>query len=229
MAGKGGAWKVAYADFATAMMAFFLVMWITSQGKPIKQAVSNYFEDPYGVRKGATSTTPKGPHESTIEGHREVGRGPAKGLAMAEGDSQSRSTAKGVDARLPPKLLIKHDFTTSNSQMVGIDFIPRKLDLGESARPRLDEFTHQAGGKPQKIQILAFPSVGGQPATPEDRQLGFQRARKILADLVSHGIEPQRIQICLMEENVVLETALPGAAATRDSVLVTLTDVVLHD
>ena len=32
MAGSGGAWKVAYADFVTAMMAFFLVMWITSQG-----------------------------------------------------------------------------------------------------------------------------------------------------------------------------------------------------
>ena len=31
MAGGGGAWKVAYADFVTAMMAFFLVMWLTSQ------------------------------------------------------------------------------------------------------------------------------------------------------------------------------------------------------
>ena len=39
MAGKGGAWKVAYADFATAMMAFFLVMWITTQSKPVKEAV----------------------------------------------------------------------------------------------------------------------------------------------------------------------------------------------
>ena len=38
MAGKGGgAWKVAYADFVTAMMAFFLVMWIVGQDKPVKQ------------------------------------------------------------------------------------------------------------------------------------------------------------------------------------------------
>ena len=37
-AGGGGAWKVAYADFVTAMMAFFLVMWITSQSDDVKKA-----------------------------------------------------------------------------------------------------------------------------------------------------------------------------------------------
>ena len=48
MAGGGGAWKVAYADFVTAMMAFFLVMWITSQGQDVKQAIAGYFQDPVG-------------------------------------------------------------------------------------------------------------------------------------------------------------------------------------
>ncbi len=42
----GGAWKVAYADFVTAMMAFFLVMWLTSQSKEVKAAVAGYFRDP---------------------------------------------------------------------------------------------------------------------------------------------------------------------------------------
>jgi len=52
MAGKGGgAWKVAYADFVTAMMAFFLVMWITAQDQQVKQAVSYYFVDPMGSSK----------------------------------------------------------------------------------------------------------------------------------------------------------------------------------
>jgi len=46
--GGGGAWKVAYADFVTAMMAFFLVMWIVSQDKKVKNAVSHYFVDPMG-------------------------------------------------------------------------------------------------------------------------------------------------------------------------------------
>ena len=42
----GGAWKVAYADFVTAMMAFFLVMWLVTQSKEVKQAVGGYFRDP---------------------------------------------------------------------------------------------------------------------------------------------------------------------------------------
>jgi chemotaxis protein MotB len=44
--GHGGAWKVAYADFVTAMMAFFLVMWLVGQSPAVKSAVSAYFKDP---------------------------------------------------------------------------------------------------------------------------------------------------------------------------------------
>ena len=42
----GGAWKVAYADFVTAMMAFFIVMWILGQSEDTKKAVAGYFKDP---------------------------------------------------------------------------------------------------------------------------------------------------------------------------------------
>lgn len=44
----GGAWKVAYADFVTAMMAFFLVMWIVGLSQNIKEAIAGYFKDPAG-------------------------------------------------------------------------------------------------------------------------------------------------------------------------------------
>jgi chemotaxis protein MotB len=42
----GGAWKVAYADFVTAMMAFFLVMWIMGLSESTKKDIASYFEDP---------------------------------------------------------------------------------------------------------------------------------------------------------------------------------------
>jgi chemotaxis protein MotB len=48
----GGAWKVAYADFVTAMMAFFLVMWIVGLNQAVKQSVAAYFKDPIGFMKG---------------------------------------------------------------------------------------------------------------------------------------------------------------------------------
>lgn len=45
----GGAWKVAYADFVTAMMALFIVLWLTAQSDPVKKAVAGYFNDPRGT------------------------------------------------------------------------------------------------------------------------------------------------------------------------------------
>jgi chemotaxis protein MotB len=42
----GGAWKVAYADFVTAMMALFIVLWIIGQSKQVKEYIANYFRDP---------------------------------------------------------------------------------------------------------------------------------------------------------------------------------------
>lgn len=44
----GGAWKVAYADFVTAMMALFIVLWILGQSQEVKEAVAGYFKDPVG-------------------------------------------------------------------------------------------------------------------------------------------------------------------------------------
>ena len=51
----GGAWKVAFADFATAMMAFFLVLWLTATASPEqKRAVEGYFKDPVGFTEGGS-------------------------------------------------------------------------------------------------------------------------------------------------------------------------------
>jgi chemotaxis protein MotB len=44
----GGAWKVAYADFVTAMMALFIVLWILGQDQKVVQSVAGYFKDPVG-------------------------------------------------------------------------------------------------------------------------------------------------------------------------------------
>src|SRR6202167_194357 len=44
----GGAWKVAYADFVTAMMSLFIVLWLMNTSEKVKQAVAGYFNDPRG-------------------------------------------------------------------------------------------------------------------------------------------------------------------------------------
>ncbi len=56
----GGAWKVAFADFMTAMMAFFLVMWMVGQKDEVRQAVAGYFRDPGKFKTEGTSGLLKG-------------------------------------------------------------------------------------------------------------------------------------------------------------------------
>jgi chemotaxis protein MotB len=47
----GGAWKVAYADFVTAMMALFIVLWLMNTSKQVQEAIGGYFKDPSGTSK----------------------------------------------------------------------------------------------------------------------------------------------------------------------------------
>jgi chemotaxis protein MotB len=59
----GGAWKVAYADFVTAMMALFIVLWLLSASEQVQKAVGGYFQDPTGQGR-QTGTTRSGVSET---------------------------------------------------------------------------------------------------------------------------------------------------------------------
>lgn len=84
-AAHGGAWKVAYADFVTAMMAFFLLLWLlNSVTEEQLQGISNYFA-PIAVSQ---STSGAG--------------GMLGGLVVGEGASQSNSAPPATDINLPP-------------------------------------------------------------------------------------------------------------------------------
>jgi len=53
----GGAWKVAYADFVTAMMALFIVLWLLNSSVQVRKAISSYFQDPSGTGKESGSAS----------------------------------------------------------------------------------------------------------------------------------------------------------------------------
>ncbi len=71
----GGAWKVAYADFVTAMMALFIVLWILASSEQVKMAVAAYYDDP-----GAFSfVTGKRTIPIDLEMQQEQGKGDKEG------------------------------------------------------------------------------------------------------------------------------------------------------
>lgn len=197
-AGGGGAWKVAYADFVTAMMAFFLVMWITGQSKPVKQAVAKYFEDPLGVKKGARSTSLKGPHDSITIGPFESGRGPARGLAMADLRTNAPPNPRGVSAITPPKVILFRHQNRTHSVGTVVLFPEGSAELNDAALQRLRDLVPNLLGKINKVEIRVYSSrssTQGTAETAEELRLSFERCQTLRNYLIEKGIEPDRIRL----------------------------------
>ncbi len=69
----GGAWKVAYADFVTAMMALFIVLWLLSSSVKVQEAVGGYFRDPSGSSR-RTGTGLAGSGENLLLDKQDMGK-----------------------------------------------------------------------------------------------------------------------------------------------------------
>jgi flagellar motor protein MotB len=103
----GGAWKVAYADFVTAMMAFFLVMWLVNQSKPVKAAIGGYFRDPAafdasggrGVLPGGDTVNP--PRPETNKKRRSGWKRPWRTSARGWTTTRSRRCAIRLNSPSP--------------------------------------------------------------------------------------------------------------------------------
>lgn len=115
--GGGGAWKVAYADFVTAMMAFFMVMWLVSQDQKVKDSVAKYFVDPVGFSLSGSSSRPKdsaGVFDSEFSGqvpgakNRTSGRG--------RGTMRSRENIEGETSMVADSIM---EDTEKNQKWMG--------------------------------------------------------------------------------------------------------------
>ena len=196
-AGGGGAWKVAYADFVTAMMAFFLVMWIVAQDKPVKEAIAQYFNNPYGSgmvagsksgsllpnRDGGALPSPKGPTRPT------TGHVSDTAVRMSE-DPDERVRGKST-------LQMVHD---KNQSAVGtiVPFDSESAELDARGKQVLDELTPDLLGKLTKIEIRGH--AAGRPLPPDSPfedtwQLCYARSQATMKHLLAKGIEPGRIRL----------------------------------
>ncbi len=198
MAGKGGgAWKVAYADFVTAMMAFFLVMWLVGQNKPVKEAVAKYFRDPLGT-VGAPSGPPvslssnEGGGLSNLKappkGPRGHGRGPSKAETKAALGSSLKGGAPLEGGQEP----------TSSRIGAFILFAEDSAELDDEAKTRLHAMAPALLGKPNKIDIRGHatgrPLPSGSPYA-DPWQLSYARCMAVDKFLEKEGVEPQRMRL----------------------------------
>jgi chemotaxis protein MotB len=96
----GGAWKVAYADLVTAMMAFFLVMWLISQGQDVKESVAAYFSDPVGFASKAAAGSGMMPGSPELK---------EESAPPAEGDVEAQLRRKALEIQQAIEALPEFD------------------------------------------------------------------------------------------------------------------------
>src|SRR3972149_2519557 len=198
MAGKGGgSWKVAYADFVTAMMAFFLVMWITAQNNAVKQSIAHYFQDPMSDSSRSSGGPPILPSNKP---------GQPSGPSIVP--STKPGSARGVDRRVKqsttngsgqkkPSLFFLHE---GNRRFMGtmILFADGSAELDQTAKDRLMQLVIELRGKLQKMEIRGHATRS--PLTPgstgsDPWQLSYARCQAAMDFLVQNGIEPERIRL----------------------------------
>jgi chemotaxis protein MotB len=198
MAGKGGgAWKVAYADFVTAMMAFFLVMWITAQNQAVKDSIAHYFQDPFGEPDGVASTTTplEVPEGAATVGPLDMGWG------LAGGSAQHKPTSKALvhDAannKSTRTVIFDLDIDVSTGTMLLFPHDSAVLD--DAAQSQLNALIPQLLGKPNLIEIRGHASRRPLPvdAPFEDEwQLCYLRCLGTMKFLTERGVDAGRIRL----------------------------------
>jgi chemotaxis protein MotB len=200
MAGHGGcAWKVAYADFVTAMMAFFMVMWITAQSKDVKTAVSEYFKNPSGAgrRNGGMSLidmkhnpTPS-TMKRTTDGPKPKGRGQSgPGVQPAPSEDPQGPSDKA-------RLLILHGGKYSSVGSV-VPFADNSAEIGDEEKAKLKNFIPMLLGKPNKIEVRGHTSRRPLPSGSSFHDawdLSFARCLAVMKVLEEGGVELARIRL----------------------------------
>lgn len=122
----GGSWKIAYADFVTAMMAFFMVLWIIGMDSQMKKAIEAYFTDPIGTQRAYSNGA------SPISSGSSPASVPRPAVRLAARASQ-RQLFDGVAARIQSRMEELGEKTGVGVNVeVYVDAAGLRIDLIES-------------------------------------------------------------------------------------------------
>ncbi len=237
----GGAWKVAFADFATAMMAFFLVLWLMATATPEqKLAIEGYFNDPVGFASGGTPTPIDlgGSPEVAIAENNPVGETmevpPERIAELAEelDRQQLESLLHELQARIEesPRLRefkdqLKLDITDEGLRIQIVDKSQRPMfDIGQShlkvySEEILFELAGPISSVPNKISVSghtdALPYSGREPAY-SNWELSADRANAARRALVLGGLAPERMaRVVGLASSVLFDQADPANPVNR--------------
>jgi chemotaxis protein MotB len=196
----GGAWKLAYADLVTAMMAFFLVMWIIGLDVNTKQGIASYFNNP-------------GAFKVNFAVSRNVFKLDGRPPPAPDQSDENDITTKYIDlqwARLLQTLLedrkqtdpvfkdhARHVAVTITDKGLqieliedanGVFFKPGSAELTDRAKGMIRVITNVIGTTPRPLRIIGHVDRGQQkPGAPGKMEFGLNRARAVYNALIANG------------------------------------------
>lgn len=179
--GGGGAWKVAYADFVTAMMAFFMVMWLTSQKPEVKEAVAQHFKNPGGRRLTGMDAKSIVPASNNGNGSRRVVR--ARGTKKSDGEAKHQKMTDEGDQE--------------NSGTI-VQFELNAVEMTELGREAIMTLIPELEGKQHRVEVRGHSASNGNSNSQsmmDAWNISYKRSMVVMQFLVEQGIDPRRIRL----------------------------------
>jgi chemotaxis protein MotB len=208
MSGKhkhhGGAWKVAYGDFITAMMALFIVLWLSSQDQRIKEAVARSFKNPFTtITKESTGIIPNKSMQAVRSSSGSFDSASAVELTMLRRLNEDLLKSLRTPPDADPDESVKLELTPEGLRISVFDKAHRPI-----FRPESDQFTDygqwvfstlawQIARYPSFIVELEGHTEAGHPLQRENYsnwELTADRANSARRRLLVHGVRPAQIR-----------------------------------
>jgi chemotaxis protein MotB len=198
----GGAWKVAYADFVTAMMALFIVLWLSSQDQRIKEAVARAFAHPFSsLTKDSVGIIPS---SNTLA------------MASSEGNFDSASAVELAMLRRLNQDFMKglESDPDSNNDSINLEMTPEGIMINVFDRARKPVFEAQstrfttygewvfstlaweiARSTNFTIELEGHTESGNTPVSTEygDWEISADRAAAVRRKLVDSGVPARQV------------------------------------
>jgi chemotaxis protein MotB len=199
----GGAWKVAYADFVTAMMALFMVLWLTSQDQRIKEAIERAFRNPFSsITKDSVGVIPSKETQA---------------VKSSQGNFDSSSAVElTMLRRLNQDLLKSLPTTAENSENpVKLDMTPEGISINVFDRSRKPIFETQSTRftpygdwvfttlaweisryNNLTVELEGHTESGHTDIRPDygDWEISTDRANAVRRKLIEHGVTSHQVR-----------------------------------
>ncbi len=186
----GGAWKVAYADFVTALMSLFIVLWLMNTSEKVRQAVAGYFNDPRGTAK-ETGTDQSGSSENLALTQNNIANLKKKIEEAIHQMNDLKSLQNQIQVTITPEGLRIELLETKD----GTFFDTGSATLNQHGRELLKMLAGQLGGIPNRLSIEGHTDA--QPYASSDGygnwELSTDRANAARRVMQSSGLRRDQV------------------------------------